>query len=415
MYYNPYENFGNRYEEQPQAPQQEPEQPPKKPRRGLKTAVKCVLAVVVACAISLGSVAGYVWYDSNYGASGSAQTAQTGQTAASTTQKVVYYSVASDGSGMTIPEIYQKVQPSVVLITCEVPATTSGYGGFYGFGQQQQQQTQTTTGSGVILTADGYIITNNHVVEDASKITVTLWDGTEYAATVTGADANTDIAVIKIGATGLTAAEFGDSDQLITGELACVVGNPLGESFSDTLTVGYISATERTLTIENTMMTLIQTDAAVNPGNSGGALINSRGQVVGIINAKISEDDVEGIGFAIPINNALQTANDFIKYGYVASRPWLGISVQSVTSEQAAYYNIEAGITVQDVTAGSCADKAGVKTGDKIVAFNGVKVTTSAELNYQKEKYKVGDTVTLTVERDGKQLVLNITLEGSTK
>ena len=175
MYYNPYENFGNRYEEQPQAPQQEPEQPPKKPRRGLKTAVKCVLAVVVACAISLGSVAGYVWYDSNYGASGSAQTAQTGQTAASTTQKVVYYSVASDGSGMTIPEIYQKVQPSVVLITCEVPATTSGYGGFYGFGQQQQQQTQTATGSGVILTADGYIITNNHVVEDASKITVTLW------------------------------------------------------------------------------------------------------------------------------------------------------------------------------------------------------------------------------------------------
>ena len=155
---------------------------------------------------------------------------------------------------MTIPEIYQKVQPSVVLITCEVPATTSGYGGFYGFGQQQQQQTQTATGSGVILTADGYIITNNHVVEDASKITVTLWDGTEYAATVTGADANTDIAVIKIGATGLTAAEFGDSDQLITGELACVVGNPLGESFSDTLTVGYISATERTLTIENTML-----------------------------------------------------------------------------------------------------------------------------------------------------------------
>ena len=413
MYYNPYESFNDRYEE-PKQEQQPAPQPPKKPRKALKTALKCLLALVLVCGVAGGSVAGYVWYDNTYGA-GAQRAALRQSQAAPTTQKVVYYSVDQDGSGMTIPEIYQKNQPSVVLFTCEIPVTTGG-SGYYGFSfgpQQQVPQTQTATGSGVVLTKDGYIITNNHVVEGASKITVTLWDGATHEATLVGADANTDIAVVKIDATDLTPAEFGDSDQLIVGELACVIGNPLGESFTDTLTVGYISATERTLTIQSTMMTLIQTDAAVNPGNSGGALINSRGQVVGIINAKISEDDVEGLGFAIPANIALQIANDYIEYGYVASRPMLGISVQSVTAEQAAYYNIEAGITVKEVNEGSCAEAGGMKANDKIVAFNGVNVTTSSELNFQKEKCKVGDAVTITVERDGQRLDLTIVLSGS--
>jgi len=419
VYYNPYESFNPQYEDPKQSPQNIPSRvlSPKKPRRAIQALGKCLLALVLVCGISLASVGGYVWYENNYGASAATAAGAAVQTQETSAQKVVYYQLGTDEDAMTVPQIYEKNLPSVVLFTCEIPASTSsGYYGYgFGQGQQQQQQTQTATGSGIILTADGYVMTNNHVVEEATKITVTLWDGKEYEAKLVGADENTDIAVVKINATGLTPAEFGDSDQLIVGENAIVIGNPLGQTFAETLTAGYISATERTLTIDNTMMTLIQTDAAVNPGNSGGPLINSRGQVVGVINSKISEEDVEGIGFAIPSNIALQITNDFIKYGYVASRPMLGISVQSVSDEQAAYYNIEAGITVKEVVEGSCAAKGGIKAGDKIIAFNGVTVSTSAELNYQKSKYKVGDVVTVTVERNGQKSDLTIKLEGSTQ
>ena len=416
MYYNPYESFDPQDEERQSSPQ--PAAPgasgPNKPRRTFVIVGKCLLALVLICSISLASVGGYVWYENNYGTAAQSA-AGDGSTQTESPTKVVYYQLGDSEGAMTVPQIYQKNLPSVVLFTCKIPVEGSyGYNGF-GFGGQQQQQTQTATGTGIVLTADGYVITNNHVVADASKITVTLWDGTEYEATLVGADENTDIAVVKIEATDLTPAEFGDSDQLIVGENAIVIGNPLGQTFAETLTVGYISATERTLTIDNSMMTLIQTDASVNPGNSGGPLINSRGQVVGIINSKISEDNVEGIGFAIPSNIALQIANDFIDYGYVASRPMLGISVQSVTSEQAAYYDMEPGITVKEVVSGSCAEKAGVQVGDKVTAFNGVAVSTSAELNYQKGKYKVGDTVTITVERNGQKLDLTVVLEGATK
>ncbi|MBQ1271796.1 MAG: PDZ domain-containing protein, partial [Clostridia bacterium] len=166
--------------------------------------------------------------------------------------------------------------------------------------------------------------------------------------------------------------------------------------------------------IEDYIMSLIQIDAAVNPGNSGGPLINSRGQVIGVVNAKISQEDVEGIGFAIPIDTALKIANDLIDHGYVTDRPMLGITVQSISEEYAAYYGYEAGITVTEVLPGSCAEAGGMQVGDKILSFNGVKVENSTELNYQKDKCSVGDTVTITVERDGQTVDLTIVLAAGT-
>lgn len=409
MYYNPYESFdphdGNG--RKPEDRQDRTSAAPRKRRLG--PVLKGLLGLVLVCAVSLASVAGYIWYDNNYGVS------LPGRSTQAAAQKVVYYQLGSSEGAMTVPQIYEKNLPSVVLFTCEIASADAGsYFDFFGQGQNAPKTTQIATGTGIVMSKDGYIITNNHVVDGASKIKVTLWDGSEYQAKVIGADENTDIAVVKIDAKDLTPAEFGDSDQMIVGENAIVIGNPLGQSFAETLTVGYISATERTLTIGNSMMTLIQTDASVNPGNSGGPLINSRGQVVGVINSKISQDDVEGLGFAIPINTALRIANDYIDHGYVASRPMLGITVQSVSDEQAAYYNIEAGITVKEVVPGSCAEKAGMKVGDKIVAVNNVAVDSSAELNYQKGKYKIGETITISVEREGSKLDLSVKLEGGT-
>ena len=200
----------------------------------------------------------------------------------------------------------------------------------------------------------------------------------------------------------------------MVGDTAIVIGNPLGLTFADTMTQGIISSIEREVQIDEYIMSLIQIDAAVNPGNSGGPLINSQGQVVGVVNAKVSDSDVEGIGFAIPIDTALDIANDLIEYGYVQGRPVLGITVMSITESQAYYYGYEPGITVTEVTPGSCAEQGGIKVGDKIVAFNGVEVSTSTELNFQKEKCSIGDTVTITVERDGQTLDLSVTLSQGT-
>ena len=274
--------------------------------------------------------------------------------------------------------------------------------------------TSQSTGTGIIMTEDGYIITNNHVIEGATSIVVTAGDGNDYQASVVGSEAQSDIAVLKIEATGLQAAEFGKSSDLVVGETAIVIGNPLGLTFADTMTQGIISSIEREVQIDEYIMSLIQIDAAVNPGNSGGPLINSQGQVVGVVNAKVSDSDVEGIGFAIPIDTALDIANDLIEYGYVQGRPVLGITVMSITESQAYYYGYEPGITVTEVTPGSCAEQGGIKVGDKIVAFNGVEVSTSTELNFQKEKCSIGDTVTITVERDGQTLDLSVTLSQGT-
>lgn len=384
----------------------------KRPRRGGAAALGVILAVLVA----VSAFAGGRWL--SVGGADVQGSLPERQTTANTPEvRTQSYYPLTAGEGLTVPQVYQKVVESVVAISCELEVESSapnsfyfGYG--YGYGQDPMPRSGSATGTGIVFSEDGYIITNHHVVEDAIKITVTTHDGSEYTAELVGSDENTDIAVIKIAASGLIPAEFGDSASVIVGEAALVVGNPLGSTFAETLTTGVISSTARTITINQSTMTLIQTDAAVNPGNSGGPLANSRGQVVGVVNAKISRDDVEGIGFAIPSNTAVSIASDMINYGYVASRPMLGIIVRSVTSEQAAYYGLEPGITVTEVSEDSAAAEAGIEVGDKIIAFNGVAVSTSAELNYEKEKCRVGDTATITVMRGGQSMDLSITLKG---
>ncbi len=367
---------------------------PHKRGGGLKKVAKAVTALALVACVSVGSVVGYNYFFP-------AQTpTQSGVGNNATASQTVYLPTYS-ADAMTAPEIFQKVVPSAVSIT----TTIQSYG-----------QVGTGTGTGIIMSEDGYIITNNHVIDGASAIQVTTNDGQVYDAEVVGTDENTDIAVIKVEATGLTAAEFGDSSSLVTGEPAYAIGNPLGIQFAETMTGGMISAPSREVTIDKYVMNLIQVDAAINPGNSGGPLVNSQGQVVGVVNAKImtsNSNDVEGIGFAIPIETALTVANDLIEYGYVTNRPTLGVSVQSLSQQEALLYRMEPGVTVVEVTPGGGAEKAGVQVGDKIVAFNGVEVETFSELNYEKDKCKPGDTVTLTVEREGSRLDLQVELGSS--
>ncbi len=368
---------------------------PHKKHTGLKKVGKAVLGLALVACVSVGSVMGYNALFPAQAAEPSSGTSQTqGQTQASQT---VYLPTYSEDA-MTAPEIFQKGVPSVVSITTMV---------------QSYGQIGTGSGTGIIMSSDGYILTNNHVVDGAQSIEVTLNDGRSFEGTVVGTDENTDIAVIHIEATDLTAAEFGDSSSLVTGEPVYVIGNPLGTQFAETMTDGIVSAPSREVTIDNYVMNLIQTNAAINPGNSGGPMFNSQGQVVGVVNAKIMQsnaNDVEGIGFAIPIETALTVANDLIEYGYVTDRPVLGVSVQSLTTQEALFYRLEPGLVVKEVTPGGPAEQAGVQVDDKIVAFNGVAVESFSELNYEKDKCEPGDTITLTVERNGEEIDLQVVL-----
>ena len=314
-------------------------------------------------------------------------------------QNTVTYLPTVDGDALTIPQIYQKNIDSVVAITT--------------YAMQGNYEVPAGTGTGIVMTENGYIITNAHVVDGGTKVSVKLQNGSEYPATIVGSDSKVDIAVIKIEASGLSAGEFGDPNSLVFGEPAVVIGNPLG-TFAGTVTSGIISATSREIEIGGYIMKVMQTDAAVNPGNSGGPIINCRGQIIGVVSSKISEEGVEGIGFAIPMDTALAVANDFIEYGYVKNRPMLGVSIEEIDSYYAQYFGMQPGLRVASVQDGSAADIAGILPGDRIAAFNGVEVSTAAELNYEKDKCKIGDTVEVTIIRDGKQLILPLTLKENT-
>ena len=304
-------------------------------------------------------------------------------------------SSANYGNELTVPQIIAKARPSVVAIS-----TVSGW--------------STGTGSGVIMTEDGTILTNAHVVSGAQSITVRVMDGTEYEATLLGMDEKTDLAVIKIDATGLTPAEFGDSSSIVQGEIAVAIGNPLGLAFEGSVTQGIISAVSREIEVDGRTMTYIQTDAAINPGNSGGALVNGSGQVIGINSVKVSSSDVEGLGFAIPISVALPIAEQLTTYGYVTGRPSIGIGGEDVTDYMVYYYRIPRGVLVGLVTPDSGAEAGGVEVGDVIVGLNGVSVSTMDELTNEKDKYSPGDTVTLTVYRSGEYVELDVVLGEST-
>lgn len=299
--------------------------------------------------------------------------------------------------------ISKQVGPSVVGINVSYTAQTI-------FGSQEAEG----EGSGIIYSKEGYIITNYHVVEAAlansnAKVSVILSTGDTLNATVIGGDSFTDIAVIKVDKTGLTAAEFGDSDAIEVGELAVAIGNPLGQEFAGTVTVGYISAVNRTITSSGSTYNLIQTDAAINSGNSGGPLVSSSGKVIGINTAKISATGVEGMGFSIPINEALPIVEELITNRKV-TRPYIGITGVSITETDAQKYNLVEGVYVHSVEANSPAEMGGLKQGDVIVEVNGTKVLSVSEINLVKNKLKVGDKITVKIYREKEYKELTITL-----
>ncbi|ADU23054.1 MULTISPECIES: S1C family serine protease [Ruminococcus] len=313
--------------------------------------------------------------------------------------------LAAPDDAMKIPDIISKMSPSVVGISC---ITDKGIG----------------TGSGIVLSEDGFIITNAHVIKDAQSISVVLppyygnnnesQDDLTYTAVNVGKDSQTDLAVLKIDRNDLVKAEIGKSSEVQVGELAIVIGNPLGLDLANTATSGIISAKDRTITVEDITMKVFQTDASINGGNSGGALINAYGQVIGITSAKVASAEVEGLGFAIPIDDALPIVSDLMTYGYVTGRPSLGITGADVKPAYSTYYGIPQGFLVKTVTPGSGAEAAGLKENDIIIAIDNTIINGIVQLNDVKNKHKPGDTVTLTVYRSNRKININVVLDEST-
>ncbi len=303
-------------------------------------------------------------------------------------------------------EIYELACQQVVGISTELTSTNT-------FGQVV---TGSVTGTGFIISSDGYILTNNHVVEDAYKgnlkVTVVLYDGIEYEAKIVGVEGdNNDIAVLKIEATGLNAATLGNSDDMKVGESVYLVGNPLGE-LTYTMTAGIVSALDREIAVDqNSTVNMFQLDAAVNSGNSGGPVYNSRGQIVGVVTAKYKSTGVEGLGFAIPINDAAAIADELIEHGYVTGKPYFGITAKTMSEQNAAYYNMVPGVYVYSVDAGSCAAKAGIRQGDVITKLGDVDILTNADLTAAKKAYRAGDTAEVTIYRSGEYLTLTVTFD----
>ena len=308
----------------------------------------------------------------------------------------------------TATAVAEKILPSIVGITVNYQ-TSSIFGG---------TSNSSASGSGIIISEDGYIVTNNHVIStetssfysitEATGIEIKLYNDTEtYTATVVGTDAYSDLAVLKIEKTGLTPATIGNSDNLKVGEFVMAVGNPLGMDY--TVTCGIVSALNREVEVEGTMYETIQTDAAINSGNSGGALVNANGDLVGINTVKVSGNGVEGIGFAIPISSATGIIDQLIEHKEV-KRPYIGISGSSVDPNITKRYNIPEGIYVEEVQKDSAAEKAGLKQGDIITKIQGESVKSINELNKIKYTYNIGDTVKLTVYRNGSEIELDVTL-----
>ena len=382
------------------APQQPPM--PEKKKGGRKVLLR-VLAGVGVVALGFGGGFGGAVAASRMGLTGSQVVVQQVQRSTDTDATTTG---STGGTNMSVQQIASVVSPSVVAITTEqMSSSQTWFGGYY---------VQSGAGSGVIISQDGYILTCAHVVSGATSVKVQLNGSDEsYDATVVGQDSTSDIAVLKIDATGLTPAVIGDSDALAVGEVAVAVGNPLG-TLSNTVTDGIVSALNRQVTVQDNDMTLIQTDASISPGNSGGGLFNANGELIGIVNAKSSYSEAEGIGFAIPINTAMEIGRQLIENGSVA-RPALGVKIMDVTDAQTAQQLgvSTMGVYVVEVTKGSGADAAGVQAGDRVLAVDDTAVSDSSALkNYLKDK-GIGDTVNLQVERDGKVLTLAVTLGSS--
>ena len=382
-------------------------QPPKKKKKfNGKRVARSAVALVLAAA--MGFAGGFV--GAKFGGSGKVVIQQvapssTADSASGSDSSIT--AASSSGSSLTTEQVADLVSPSVVVITTEqvVYSQWSWYG---------QNQVESGAGSGVIISSDGYILTCAHVVDGASTITVTI-DDKDYTATLVGEDTTSDIAVIKIDADGLTPATVGNSDSLKVGQSVMAVGNPLGE-LGGTVTGGMISALNRSVTIQGSSsvntMSLIQMDASVSPGNSGGGLFNMNGELVGIVNAKSSSSDAEGLGFAIPINDAIKVAQELLENGYVTGRPYLGITYLAVTDAQtAAQLGVNAyGVYVVEVVKGGPAEKAGLQAGDRIVSVDGTEIASKDDLGTLMQKHAAGDTLSITIARDGQMQTVNVTL-----
>ena len=379
-----------------------PQQPPKHEKKKNKVLLR-VLAGVGVVALGFGGGFGGAIAASRAGLTGNQVVVQEIQRDTSTDATSTG---STDGSAMTMQQIASVASPSVVAITTEqMSSSQTWFGGYY---------VQSVAGSGIIISQDGYILTCAHVVSGATSVKVQLNGSDEtYDATIVGEDSTSDIAVLKIEATGLTPAVIGDSDKLAVGETTVAVGNPLG-TLSNTVTQGIVSALNRQVTVEDNDMTLIQTDTSISPGNSGGGLFNANGELIGVVNAKSSYSEAEGIGFAIPINTAMDIAQQLIENGAVA-RPVLGVSILDISDASAAQqYGVSAmGVYVADVTKGGGAEAAGVQRGDRIIAVDDTAVSSTSTVKSYLAGKEVGDTVSLQVERDGKVLTLNVTLGSS--
>ena len=384
----------NSFQSGPQQPVQEMK-PVKKNGMGLKIA-----ALALCCALLGGAVGGGVtWAVSGSGSAGGTEVNVSTRPA---TQVSIHQ---VDGkTAMTDAEVYAANVNSVVSIN------VTGTSGYNFFGQAVQTA---SAGSGFVLTKDGFIVTNYHVVKDADTVKVTMYNGDEYDAKYVGGDEDYDIAVIKVEAADLQPVTLGDSDELNVGDHVLAIGNPLGElTFS--MSGGMVSCVNRAINVDGTPFNMIQTDASINPGNSGGPMFNQYGEVVGIVSAKYSStgnESVEGLGFAIPINDVFAMIQDIMTNGYVTNKPYLGITAGTMTEQMASQYryNIKEGVFVYSVEEGKAADQAGLQMGDVITKVDDHDIKTMEDLTAVKKQYSAGDTATLTIYRGGETMTVELT------
>ena len=397
------EEFEPKTNTQPSAPENQP-----KHRFGLRKAVSAVLAlalVVGSCGLTYAAV-NNKWEDKMQEATASISSMQQQLGALGNSGSVsatnVTYAVSPEGA-QTPRMVYENNAKSVVAVSSTVQTN------YYG-----QTRQGTSTGSGFIISDDGYVVTNHHVVEGATDVTVTLSTGDEYTAKVIGSDSLNDVALLKVEATGLPAVKLGSSDKLAIGDMVCAIGNPLG-SLTATLTVGYVSGKDRQVTTDNSTINMIQTDAAINSGNSGGPLFNMYGEVVGITSAKYSGTtssgaSIEGISFAIPIDDVMSIIDDLQEYGCVTGA-YLGVTVTDTDAAAAKLYGMPTGAYVNSVEDGGAADRAGVQPKDIIIGLGDTDISNRTELTRVLRRFKAGDTTTITVIRSGERMTMDITLD----
>lgn len=374
----------------------------KKGGKGKVAGMAIGLSAAMLASFGAGSLyTSYNWINKVQNNMSAATEASVVQTAAPSSN---YNAVSAKSTGNVVTDVNNKVGNSVVEITTE--AVTGG--GYF------RQYVASGAGSGVVITKDGYIATNNHVIDGAQKITVRLKDGKEYKAELVGTDPQTDVAVIKIDAKNLTPATFGSSDNVQVGETAIAIGNPLGE-LGGTVTSGIVSALDREIVLENQTMTLLQTNAAINPGNSGGGLFNANGELIGLVVAKSGGNNVEGIGFAIPVDIVKNVVDSLMSDGYVTGRPVLGVGVLDISTAQQAYqYGVsQLGVYVQQITEGTKAAESGLKVGDCIIAVDDTQIGSYTELTKIIRSHKVGDKVKVVVSRQNKLVNLEVELSES--